>query len=481
VKTKQKIFWRIVIARSGLCDEAILWLREEIASQERLAMTLRAALIALWFVTAFAIFAPFISNAQSSAPRVDVATIEGAIDPFTEGYIERVINVARDDGANAIVFQLNTPGGGLNETRKIVERFFDSPVPIIVYVAPSGARAGSAGVFITYAGHIAAMAPGTNMGAASPVSMSGELTGTMQTKVTNDAAALIRSIATQRGRNAEWGEEAVRKAVAITDQEALQNGAIDFVARDVPDVLNQAHGRVVKVQGNDVQLNTRGATLKQVEMNFFEQFFHILLDPNIALILLNLGTIALIAEVYNPGAVLPAIVGIICLTLAAVALFGLPTNWAAVILIVAGIGMMVLDIKITGFALTVGGIISFLLGAFFLFRPFTPPEPTAPDISVSPFVIGAMTLLTASFFIFVVGAALRTRNLPVITGLKTFVGAEGVAKTLLNPQGIVLVKSEEWTAIAQDPPIRIGEAVRVISAEGLTLQVEKITENRANS
>jgi membrane-bound serine protease (ClpP class) len=435
---------------------------------------LGALLIGLWLVSAFAIVVPRLAQAQSSAPRVDVGKISGIIDPFTEGYIERVIANARDDGATAIVFLLDTPGGGLDETRKIVEQFFDSPVPIIVYVSPSGARAGSAGVFITYGAHLAAMAPGTNIGAAHPVDSSGgDITGTMGTKVTNDAVAFIRSIATQRGRNADWAEDAVRNSVSVTEQEAKDKGAIEYIARDVNDLLNQVDGRVVKVQGNDVTLNTRNADIHQVEMNFFEEFFHLLLDPNIALILLNIGTIALIAEVYNPGAVVPAIVGIICITLAAVALFGLPTNWAAVILIVAGIGMMVLDIKVTGFALTVGGVIAFILGAFFLFRPFTPPEPTAPDVSVSPIVIGALTLFTAGFFIFILGTAVRSRNLPVITGLQTFVGAQGTAKTALNPQGIVLVKSEEWSALAQDPPIASGDAIRVVSADGLTLRVEK--------
>lgn len=432
-----------------------------------------ALLIALGSISAFTFFTPALLDAQTSAPRVDVARIDGVIDAFTEGYVERVINVAREDGASAIVFQLDTPGGALDATRKIVERFFDSPIPILVYVSPSGARAGSAGVFITYAGHIAAMAPGTNIGAASPVSLTGDLSGTLETKVMNDSAALIRSIATQRGRNAKWGEDAVRTAVSITDQEALANGAIDLIASDVPDLLNQADGRVVQVQGKDVTLNTRGANLRQVGMNFFEEFFHFLLDPNIALILLNIGTIALIAEVYNPGAVLPGIIGVICLTLAAVALFGLPTNWAAVILIIAGIGMMVLDIKVTGFALTVGGIISFLLGAFFLFRPITPPEPTAPNISVSPWVIGILLLLTTVFIVMIISAAIRSRNLPVVTGLHAYIGAVGVARTALNPLGTIIVKSEDWTALAQDPPIQPGETVRVVSADGLTLRVEK--------
>lgn len=431
---------------------------------------------ALCVLSAFVFLAPRSGYAQTGAPRVDVATISGAIDPFTEGYVERVIANAQANGATAIVFQLDTPGGGLEETRRIVERFFQSPIPILIYVSPSGARAGSAGVFITYAGHVAAMAPGTNIGAASPVSLTGEMTETMQSKVTNDAAALIRTIATQRGRNAEWGESAVRTAEAITEQEALQKGVIDIVATDVPDLLNQANGRTVQVQGKDVVLNTRNADAKQVEMNFFEQFFHFLLDPNIALILLNIGTIALIAEVYNPGAVLPAIIGVICLTLAAVALFGLPTNWAAVILIVAGIGMMVLDIKVAGFALTVGGIIAFLLGAFFLFRPFTPPDALTPDISVSPIVIGVLTVLTASFMLLVLGAAIRSRNAPLVSGVKPLIGLVGVARTPLNPQGIVLVKSEEWSALAQDPPIQPGEPVQVLAVDGLTLRVEKATK-----
>lgn len=434
--------------------------------------------ITLCFFGAFVFLAPRIGFAQTAVPRVDVAAISGVIDPFTEGYVERVIANAQANGARAIVFQLDTPGGGLEETRRIVERFFQSPIPIIVYVSPSGARAGSAGVFVTYAAHIAAMAPGTNIGAASPVSLTGEMTETMQSKVTNDAAALIRTIAAQRGRNVEWGEDAVRTASSLTEQEALDMHAIDFIATDVPDLLRQAHGRTVQVQGKDVTLDTANAEIKQVEMNFFEQFFHFLLDPNIALILLNIGTIALIAEVYNPGAVLPAIIGVICLTLAAVALFGLPTNWAAVILIVAGIAMMVLDIKVAGFALTVGGIISFLLGAFFLFRPFTPPDALTPDISVSPVVIGVLTVLTASFVLFILGAAIRSRNMPVISGTKPLIGALGVARTPLNPQGIVLVKSEEWTALAQDPPIQAGETIEVKAVDGLTLRVEKTAKTR---
>lgn len=438
------------------------------------SLVLAGLLCALSLFATLAVFAPRVL-AQSPAPRVDVATLSGAIDPFTEGYLDRVMNVAHDDGANALVIQLDTPGGGLEETRRIVERFLSSPVPIIVYVSPSGARAGSAGLFVTYAAHLAVMAPGTNIGAAHPVGSGGEdVTGDLGTKVTNDSAALIRSVAVQRGRNAGWGEDAVRNSVSVTESEALDKGVIDFVARDLNELLDKANGRTVTVAGGSVILNTRGATIRQVDMNFFEEFFHVLLDPNIALILLNVGTLAILVEVYHPGAIIPAVLGVICLTLAAVALYGLPTNWAAVILIVAGIGMMLLDIKVTGFALTVGGIISFLLGAFFLFRPFTPPEPSALDVTVSPLVMGGLALFTAGFFVFVLSAALRSRHAPVITGMSPYLGARGVARTALNPQGIVLVRSEEWTAFAQDGPIQPGERVQVVSTDGLTLTVRRV-------
>jgi membrane-bound serine protease (ClpP class) len=388
--------------------------------------------------------------------------------------MERVLNVAREDGAQALVVQLDTPGGELGATRRIIERFLASSVPVIVYISPSGARAGSAGVFITYGAHLAAMAPATNIGAAHPVGLGTEITGTMDIKVTNDAVALIRSVADRRGRNADWAEDAVRKSVSITEKQALDMKVIDLIANDMNDLLNQVDGRTVTVSGNQtVTLHTRGASLRTLDMNFFEQFFHFLLDPNIALILLNVGSLAILIELYNPGATLPAIVGVICLTLAAVALFGLPTNWAAVILIVAAIIMFVLDIKVTGFALTVGGIIAFILGAFFLFRPFTPPEPTAPDVSVSPFVIAGLVIMTASFFVFVLSAAVRSRRAPVVTGITPFLGAVGVATTELNPSGTVLVKSEHWTATAEGAPIHKGERIKVLAVDGLRMRVTK--------
>jgi membrane-bound serine protease (ClpP class) len=431
-----------------------------------------AALI--WISTALYLVTPRLVFAQG-APRVDIAVVNTSIDTFTAGYIERVLNVAREDGAQALVIQLDTPGGDLDATYNIVKDMLGSSVPVVVYISPAGARAGSAGTFITYAANLAAMAPGTNIGAAHPVGLGGEdITGTIGVKVTNDAVAHILSLAAQRGRNADWAEKSVRESVSITSQQALDLHVVDIIANDIPDLLNQLDGRSVKVTGDrEVTLHVRGAITRELDMNFFEMFFHTLLDPNIALILLNIGSLAILIELYSPGATLPAVTGVICLTLAAVALYNLPTNWAAVVLIAASIVMFVFDLKVNSFVLTVGGILAFVLGAFFLFRPFTPPEPTAPEVSVSPFVIGGLALMTAAFFAFALGAAVRSRKAPVVTGTAPFLGAYGVATSELTPGGTVRVKSEDWTATAEKAPIHKGERVKVVAVEGLRLRVVK--------
>lgn len=431
-----------------------------------------AALV--WIFTALYLVAPRAVFAQGS-PQVYVATVDTSIDTFTAGYIERVLNVAHDDGVQAVIIQLDTPGGDLDATYSITKDMLASTVPVIVYISPSGARAGSAGTFITYAANLAAMAPGTNIGAAHPIDASGgDITGTLGVKVTNDAVAHIVSLAAQRGRNADWAEQAVRNSVSITSKEALDIHVVDIIANDVADLLNQIDGRTVKVAGDrTLTLQVRGATTRALDMNFFEQFFHTLLDPNIALILLNIGSLAILIELYNPGATLPAVTGVICLTLAAVALYNLPTNWAAVVLIAASIIMFVFDVKVNSFVLTIGGILAFVLGAFFLFRPLTPPAPIVPEVSVSPFVIGGLALMTAAFFTVILGAAVRSRKSPVVTGTAPFLGAYGVATTDLIPGGTVRVKSEDWTATADKGPIHKGDRVKVLAVEGVRLRVEK--------
>ncbi|MGB8645029.1 MAG: nodulation protein NfeD [Anaerolineae bacterium] len=411
-----------------------------------------------------------------SAARVDVATLNTTVDMFTVGYVQRVLGVAQQDGAQALIIQMDTPGGDLEATRALVQSMLASPVPVVVYISPSGARAGSAGTFITYAANVAAMAPVTNIGAAHPVGPNGEdITGTEGIKITNDAAALIRTVAERRGRNADWAEKAVRESVSLTEKEALDQHVVDIVARDMNDLLNQLDGRTVDANGSQVTLHTRGAVIHPLDMTVFEQALHILFDPSVVAILLTLGSLALIAEIFNPGAILPGVTGVICLILAGVALFNLPTNWASVLLIIASIIMFVVDLKVNSFFLTLGGIVAFVLGALFLFRPFTPPEPDVPQVTVSPYVIAAMALLTTGFFVFALRAAVRSRKLPVITGMSPYLGARGVATSELNPEGTVRVRSEEWTAQTETPPIHTGERVQVVGIEGIRFHVARIT------
>ncbi len=446
----------------------------------RLVMPRRSGLwilaVVVWTLTALAWVTPREVLAQGAA-HVDIAVFNTSVDTFTAGYIERALGVAKDDSAQALIIELDTPGGELDATHEIDKALLGSPVPSVVYIYPAGSRAGSAGTFITYASTVAAMAPGTNIGAAHPVDMSGgDITGTIGTKVVNDAIADIRSMARTRGRNEEWAARAVSESVSIPAEEALNMHVIDLIAQDRQDLLNKLDGRTVSQNGHELTLHTRGASIREVNMTVIEDFLHVLLDPNIAAILLSIGSLAILVELYNPGAMIPAITGVICLTLALVGLYNLPTNWAAVVLIGASIIMFVLDVKLTSFVLTLGAIVAFVLGAAFLFRPFTPPEPITPEFSVtvSPFVIAALTLLMTGFFLIVVRAAIRSRLLPVVTGVKPYLDAYGVATSELTPNGTVRVKSEDWSATAENPPIHKGDRVKVTAVEGLHMRVMKI-------
>lgn len=419
-------------------------------------------------------FFPLIARAQTGA-HVDVLTVSGVIDTWTEGYLNRAIGVAEQDGAQAVVILLNTPGGSLSATQNILIRMLNARVPTIVYVSPQGAWAGSAGTFITLAGNIAAMAPGTTIGAAHPVDEQGtDISGDMRDKVTNISVSLIQTIARERGRNAEWAADAVRKSIAATAQEARDLKVIDLVATDLSDLLNQVDGKKIKTSAGEVTLQTARASVNRVQMNFAELFFHTLVDPNIALILLNIGLLAIAVELYNPGATIPAVVGGIFIILAFVALGQLPVNWGGVIFIVLAVILFILDIKVTGFVLTLGGIVMFVLGALMLFTPFTPPtDQIIGQIYVSPWVILGLTGMMTAFFIFVVGAAVRGRKYPVLIGSQTVIGATGIATTDLAPEGTVQVDSELWTAHAQEGYIEKGAAVKVTAVDGLRIKVIK--------
>jgi membrane-bound serine protease (ClpP class) len=409
---------------------------------------------------------------QSGA--VVVLEVRGVIDPVIAQYVERGIHAADQSGASLVIIQLDTPGGLDTAMRKIVQAILNSDVPVVVFVAPSGARAASAGLFITLAAHVAAMAPGTNIGAAHPVDIGqGEIPSALQDKVTNDAVAYIQAIAQQRGRNAEWAEEAVRKSVSLAAQQAQERGVIDLLARDLNDLLNQLDGREVAMNGERVTLQLEANPIERYPMTWLEVILHGIVDPNIAYVLLSLGTIALIAEFYNPGSLLPGVTGIISLILAFVALGSLPVNWGGIALIVLAFIFFIADVKVSGIALSVAGVISFVLGSLLLFSPFTASPPAMPKLSVSPWLLAGMTALLVVFFGVAVTAGLRAQKRAALMGPQVLVGKTGIAVSDLTPLGVVQVQSETWTAIAVNGLIRTGETVEVIGSDGLRLQVQR--------
>jgi membrane-bound serine protease (ClpP class) len=347
-------------------------------------------------------------------------------------------------------------------------------VPVVVFVYPNGAWAASAGTFIVMAGNVAAMAPGTSIGAAHPVSAGGEnIPSDEQTKVTNFSVSIIRNIAEQRGRNADWAARAVRDSISATAEEALQQQVIDLIASDPQDLLSRIDGRTVKTAARETTLRTQGAALLPIEMNVSERLFHTLVDPNVALLLLLLGLVAIAVELYNPGISVAVAIGVVSLVLAFVALGNLPVNWGALILIVVSVILFIVDVKVNSIALTVGALVAFVIGALLLFLPFTPSPLPRPAVAVSPWLIASLGLLMAAFFLFVLGKAVRARHSPVVMGSETLLGAVGVALSDLTPRGQVRVRSEVWSAIAEEEGIREGDRVQVLSVDGLSLRVRK--------
>ncbi len=428
--------------------------------------------IAMSVVTIF-LLGSLVALAQGGE-HVDVVTVKGVIDPLIAQYVGRGIEIAQQDGAQCLVIQLDTPGGSDGPMRGIVQDILNSTVPVVVYVSPAGARAGSAGVFITLAADIAAMAPGTNIGAAHPVGITGVITGTMDEKATNDAAAYARAIAERRGRNSTWAEEAVRESVSITAREAVESQVVDLIADDLADLLEKIDGRSVSTAAGERILATKGAEPRQVSMSLSQQILHAIVDPNIAYLLFTIGIWALIAEFYHPGAIIPGMTGAICLILAFVAFGSLPVNWGGIALIVLAVILFILDIKVAGYALSVGGAIAFVLGSLMIFSPFAPSTPTMPALTVSRPLIAVMTVLIAAFFLFALTAGIRAQRARVISGIEAMVGATGVATSDLDPGGTVQVKSELWSAVAEGGAIiRKGERVRVVAVEGVRLSVTK--------
>jgi len=413
----------------------------------------------------------FLVSTNGAAQKVFTITVDGTINPASAEYIERGIRKAEDARAECLVIQLNTPGGLLKSTRVIVTNILESHVPVVVYVSPPGAHAGSAGVFITMAAHIAAMAPGTNIGAAHPVDMQGGSTDTiMSEKSTNDAVAFIKSIAAKRNRNLQWAEDAVRRSIAIPEAEALENNVVDLVATNMNDLLTKIDGKKVELDYGEATLHTKNAQPQVIGMSALEKFLNLLSDPNIAYILLMLGFYGIMFELYNPGAILPGIVGVISLILAFYSMHTLPVNYAGLALIIFAIVLFILEIKMaTHGVLAIGGVVSLLLGSFMLIQSDSNLE----FVRISRSVIISTVAISTLFFLFIVGLGLRAQRLKPITGIEGMVGEIGEVTEALAPMGFVRVHGELWKAESTSGQIEKGVKIKVVSIENLKLFVDR--------
>ena len=417
----------------------------------------------------FSLLLALLATGVASANTVVKIRVDDTIQPVTAEYIDRAIERARQTNADAVLIELSTPGGLLDSTRTIIEKILASPVPVIVYVAPTGARAASAGFFILESADVAAMAPGTNTGAAHPVELGGgKMDDTMKTKVENDSAAFMRSFVGPRGRNVQLAETAVRESKSWTDQEALQQHLVDVVARDQDDLFRQLDGRTIKrFDGKPVKLHLIGANVDDMQMTLKQKILDFLLDPNIAFLVLAVGALALYAEFNHPGAIVPGVVGVVFIIVAMFALNLLPTRYASFTLIIAAFVLFALEAKFaTHGILGIGGIALLTLGGFLLV------DGPIPQMRVNILTALAVSVPLGCITIFLMSIALRARRNKVVTGKRGLIGAVGEARTDIDPEGKVFVLGELWNAHAPSR-VGIGEPIVVRNVEGLELEVEK--------
>ena len=414
--------------------------------------------------------------AQSPEEQVYVLTYDGDIGPNAERYFSRGIEMAEVDGAALVVIKLDTPGGSLSSTEKIVERLLGAEVPVAVYVYPPGAFAASAGTFVTAAANFAVMAEGTSIGAASPVAADGEdLPDTLSEKAINITVAMAEGIAEKRGRDKEALTKTITESEAYTASVAVEVGLVDFVAVNIQDLLEQLDGRETETALGTVTMRTAGLVEREVDRNLAEKFFSFVANPNVIGLLLTFGSIGLFVELLNPGLIVPGVVGALALIVGLVALGALPFNWAGVVLLGLAAILIFLEIQVPGIGfLGVGGVIAFVLGALLLFSVGEPDWPGAPVLRISFWLVAILSGMMAFFALVIVGAVVRTRKLKYASSVELLIGQTGQVLSELNPVGNVQLKSETWSAVSSgEGSIGVGDKVEVVEVDGLTIKVRK--------
>ncbi len=411
-------------------------------------------------------------QAQAATGNIAVLEVDGAINPVLADYIKGGIEQAEERQAIACIIRMDTPGGLDTAMRDIIQAMDEAHIPIVVYV-PAGARAASAGFFITIAADVAAMAPDTTIGSAHPVAIGSEgeaaMSEAMEQKVVNEAAAYARGIAKAHGRNAEWAEKAVRESANVAAPEALELNVIDLVAVNLDSLLAQLDGReVTMLDGSVVTLQTEGATVDSIDMTIVEQFLYVISDPNIAYILLSLAMLGIFVEITNPGLIFPGVVGAICGIMAFYSLGQLPVNWAGVLLIVLAFGLFIGEVLTTTFGLfTVGGAVALFLGGLILFKG------ASPVFEVNRWLLVIVTLIIAALFAFVVSHVISVHRRQASTGREDLIGKKALVKVALDPEGTVFFKGERWNAVSEQGRVEPGGEVIITGVDGLALRVVK--------